>query len=99
MIPGFVYVRESIWNFVFGEPLKKEVRIHNLMSVEIVNLTYDYSDGTVSEYIGLLLNKIPEASWTDLLQQLTTQYIEYVNAADATGELELDRARGKRCPN
>lgn len=43
------------------------------MSAEIVNLSYDYADGSVSEYIGMYLDDNPEASWTDLIQQLTTQ--------------------------
>lgn len=48
------------------------------MSAEIVNLPHDYSDGTVSD-------NNPEA--TDLLQQLTTQYAEYISTANAAREL------------
>lgn len=79
--------------------LKKKNRIDDLTSAEIVNLADYYSHGTVSENIGLFLDENPEASWTDLLQQLTIKYAECVGAADAARELEQDRAREKCCPN
>lgn len=50
-------------------------------------MTYDYSDGTVPEYIGLYLDDNPEASWTDILHHLTSQYAEYISAAGAAREL------------
>lgn len=72
---------------VWIEALKKKTTIHNPTSVEIVNLPYNYSDSTVSEYTGLFLGENLAAGWTDLLQQLTIQYREYVSAADAAREL------------
>ena len=41
------------------EALKKKARIYQLTRTELVNLAYDYSNGVVSEYIGLYLDDNP----------------------------------------
>lgn len=61
--------------------LKKEAIMHHLTSAVIVNLAYDYFEGIFSEYIDFFLDQNPEASWTNLLIQLTTQFGEYVSSA------------------
>ena len=45
------------------EALKKKARIYQLTQTELVNLAYDYSDGVVSEYIGLYLDDYPGSNW------------------------------------
>ena len=52
-----------------------------------MNLAYDYSDGVVSEYIGLYLDHNPGSNWGDLLKQLTNQYSDYTSATDAARAL------------
>ena len=52
-----------------------------------MNLAYDYSDGMVSEYIGLYLDDNPGSNWGDLLEQLTNQYSDNTSATDATRAL------------
>ena len=52
-----------------------------------MNLAYDYSDGVVSEYIGLYLDDNPGCKWGDLLEQLTNQYSDYTSATDAARTL------------
>ena len=37
-----------------------------LTQTGLVNLAYDYSDGVVSEYIGLYLGDNPETNWEEL---------------------------------
>jgi len=69
------------------EALKKKARIYQLTQTELVNLAYDYSDGVVSEYIGLYLDDNPESKWGDLLVQLTNQYSDYTSATDAARAL------------
>ena len=53
------------------EALKKKARIYQLTQTELVNLAYDYSDGVVSECIGLYLDDNHGSNWGDLLEQLT----------------------------
>lgn len=69
------------------QALKKKARIYQLTQTELVNLAYDYSDGVVSEYIGLYLDDNPESNWGDLLEQLTNQYSDYTSATDAARAL------------
>ena len=52
-----------------------------------MNLAYDYSDGVVSEYIGLYLDDNPRSNWGDLLEQLTNQYSDYTSVTDAARAL------------
>ena len=47
------------------EAIKKKSKIYKLSQADIVNLAYDYSDGVVSEYIGLYLEDHPECSWEE----------------------------------
>ena len=69
------------------EALKKKAKIYQLTQTELVNLAYDYSDGVVSEYIGLYLDDNPGCNWGDLLEQLTNQYSDYTSATDAARAL------------
>lgn len=39
------------------EALKQKAKINNLTSGEIFNIAYDYSDDTMSDYIGLFLDE------------------------------------------
>ena len=67
--------------------LKKKQRIYKLTDSELINLTYDFSDGIVSEWIGNYLDDHPDISRKDLFEELTAQYGEFVNSADAARAL------------
>ena len=44
------------------EAPKKKAGIYQLTQTELVNLAYEYSDGVVSEYIGLYLDDNPRSN-------------------------------------
>ena len=67
--------------------LKKKQRVHNLTDPELVNLAYDYSDGVVSEWIGSYLDDHPDTSSKALFDEITAQYGEFINPADAARAL------------
>lgn len=62
-------------------------------------MAYDYSDGVVSEYIGLYLEDHPECSWDELLKQLTHQYGDCTSAANAARALiKVRQKEGETLP-
>ena len=82
-----IFTRKASEFQAWVEALKKKARIYQLTHTELVNLAYDYSDGVVSEYIGLYFDDNPENDWGDLLEQLTNQYSDYTSATDAARTL------------
>lgn len=68
---------------ISGQDRSAEKMPKSIISAEIVIIAYDYSDDTISDYIGVFLDENLQASWMHFLQQLITQYGEYVNADDA----------------
>ena len=81
------------------EAIKKKSKIYKLSQADIVNLAYDYSDGVVSEYIGLYLEDHPECSWEELLQQLNNQYGNCTSAANAARALiKVRQKEGETLP-
>ena len=67
--------------------LKKKQRVHDLTDAELINLAYDYSDGIVSEWIGSYLDDHPDTSSKTLFDEITAQYGEFINPADAARAL------------
>ena len=67
--------------------LKKKQRVHDLTDAELINLAYDYSDEIVSEWIGSYLDNHPDTSSKTLFDEITEQYGEFINPADATWAL------------
>ena len=50
-------------------------------------MAYDYSDGIVSEWIGSYLVDYPDTSSKTLFNEITAQYGEFINPADAARAL------------
>ena len=67
--------------------LMKKQRVHDLTDAELINLAYDYSDGIVSEWIGSYLDDHPDTSSKTLFDEITAQYGEFINPADAARAL------------
>ena len=67
--------------------LKKKARIYKLTDPELVNLAYDFSDGTPSEWIGDFLEEHPNTSSTELFKQLSALYGEFANPVEAARAL------------
>ena len=67
--------------------LKKKQWVHDLTDAELINLAYDYSDGIVSEWIGSYLDDHPDTSSKTLFDEITAQYGEFINPADAARAL------------
>ena len=81
------------------ETIKKKSKIYKISQADIVNLAYDYSNGVVSEYIGLYLEDHPECSLEELLQQLNKQYGNCTSTANAARALiKVRQKEGETLP-
>ena len=63
--------------------LKMKQRIYKLTDSDLVNQSYAFSDGIVSEWIGNYLDDHADIPSKDLFEELTAQCGEFVNSTGA----------------
>lgn len=75
---------------------KKKERFYQLTDTELINLTYDFTEGLVSEMIGEFLDDHSNCTSNDLLDQEAAQYSKFTNAANAARSLtKIKQDRGE----
>ena len=84
------FVRVVFLRLLFNnEPTNcgNKLSTNNIFPQELINLSNDFSDGVVSEWIGNYLDDHPDIPSKDLFEKLTAQYGEFVNSTDASRAL------------